>query len=97
LLLQERLLGRVPRICPVSEALPGNQSLVHLSVGNRTERETAASVFPVAGSWIGGYCNLAKGWLVLPPILSPFCLHVAFCYVLTHSWRIPAFAREDTP
>ena len=105
LLLQERipqeLLGRSPGSShPVSETLPGNQSLVHISARNHVERETAAWVFSVPGSRIGLFfmedCyNLAKGQLVLHPVLRPFCLPAAFYYLMSYTWRITAFTRED--
>lgn len=85
---------------PVSEALPGNQSLVHIFARNHTERETAVWVFPVPGSqmrlfFMEGHSNLAKGQLVLHPVLRPFCLPAAFCYLISYTWRITAFTRED--
>lgn len=59
--------------------LPGKQTLVHISAWNRAEREAVALVFSVSGSWIEllfmeGSGNLAKGQLVLYPVLTPFCL-----------------------
>lgn len=97
LLWQERLLGgeSAGSSHPVGEAVPGRQSLVHISARNRAERENAAWVFPVPGSQIRDYFNLAKGQLVLHPVPRPFRLPATFCYLSSYIWRITAFARED--
>lgn len=83
-------------LLPVSETLPGKESLVHISARNHAERETVASVFSVPDSCIGllfmeGRCNLAKGQLVLHPVLTPFCLPASFVYTC----RMTASIRED--
>lgn len=81
---------------PVSETLPGKEALVHISARNQAEREAVALVFSVPGSWIGllfmeGSCSLAKGQLVLHPVLTPFCLPPSVTWSVTPAgWLHPS-------